>query len=416
MPFFPREERDIISDSLQQMSDQTNITQLTPGGKARFFLATVAKEQSKQMATFDQNLLQPYIRYSSGKFLDFFGDMLNLPRVQASHAESGANNFMFYVQSGKFSDINAGSPFTIPSGTSVYTKPFEGEIVTPGLETQPTIMYSTIESVVCNPDQSYAYVEIRANVEGDESSVPRNVINKHNFGSYRFATNNLLSCTNKFAIDNGDNRESDEAYRYRLLNIFKARAQAVEAAIRIAALGVPGVSDVVLVNAEQGPGSFALYIKGITPTVSPSLIYSVSSAIQQVVAYGIRPFVSAPVSIGVELIAAVNWSPRATKEEIASGYTSMRNAVERTINDLDIGESLDLALLIDVMLASAPKANRIGRITPNTFEETYIYRQSPTNDGIVRNLAIGSIIEPLYNQRIILETSTRYRGIQFITF
>jgi len=416
MPFFPREEREIIAESLQRMSQQTNITQLTPGGKARFFLAATAREQAGQQQVFDQNLLQPYIKYSDGKFLDFFGDMLKLPRIEATHAETSGSNFMFYVQSGTFGDINAGSAFTISAGTRVYTKPFEGEVITPGLETQPIIVYTTTEAVVCNPNQSYAYVTIRATVEGDESSVPLTVLSQHDFSSYRFVAQDLLKCTNRFAIDNGVSRENDQSYRFRLGNIFAARNQAIEISIRLAALSIPGVVDISLVNVEQGPGTYALYVLGLTPTPSPELITAVSEAVTQVTSVGNRPFVSGATPLGLELVTAVNWSSRATKEDIAEGYASMRNEAERRINQLDMGEALDLRELADIMLRAAPQAGRIGRMTPNKFEETYIYRRAAIADNAIRNFHLGDTIIPLYNQRIILETSTRYRGIQFITF
>jgi len=416
MPFFPREERDIITESLNKMNLQTNITQLAPGGKARFFLATTAREQAKQQQLFDQNLLQSYIKYADGKFLDFFGDMLNLPRIEATHATSTDNNFMFYVQSGKFGDINAGSAFSVSSGTTIFTKSFDSNMITPGLEAQSAIAYTTTKSVLCNPDQSYAYVSIRATIEGDESSVPRNVLSEHGFDNYQFATQNQLKCTNRFAIDNGVSRENDESYRYRLDNIFAARVEAVNASIRLAALSVPGVADVSIVNAEQGPGTFALYILGLTPTTSPALVTSVSRAVAQVTAEGIRPFVSGPNPLGVELIAAVNWSAKATKEDIAEGYSSMRDTAERYINGLGIGEPLDLNELIDVILDTATMSSRIGRLNPNTFEETYVYTQSATGQGVSRSLNIGDFVTPLYNQRVILETQSRYRGIQFITF
>lgn len=416
MPFFPRDERDIVTESLNRMNQQTNITQLSPGGKARFFIATTAREQAKQQQLFDQNLLQAYIKYSEGKFLDFFGDMLNLPRVGSRHAESTGNNFMFYAQSGKFGDLNAGSPFTIPAGTRVYTKPFEGEVVTPGLDTQPIIVYTTTEAAVCNAEESYVYVAVRASIEGDESSVPRNVLNEHDFSGYRLATNNGLKCTNRFAIDNGVNRESDPSYRFRLSNIFAARQQAMEASIRLAALSVPGVVDVTTVNSEQGPGTYALYVLGLTPTTSPALVTSVARAVAEVTSHGIRPFVSGPNPLGVEIVAAVNWSPRATKEDVASGYAAMRDRAETFINDLGIGEELDLNDLLLAMLDVAPLANQIGRITPNQFEEVYVYRQSYTGEDVTRNFHFGDAVQPLYNQRVILETSTRYRGIQFITF
>jgi hypothetical protein len=414
MPLFPREERDIITDSIQLMSQNTNITQLSPGGKARFFISTVAREQAKQQQLFDQNMLQAFIKFSNGKMLDFFGDMFKNPRLEASHAEATNNNFMFYVQSGKFGDINAGSMFTIPSGTSVYTKEFEGTLVTPGLETSPVIVYNTISPAVCNPDSSYAYAAVRAVVEGSESSVPKNALVQHGFDTYALSGQNLLKCTNRFSIDNGINRENDQSYRFRLGNMFTAKSQAIEAAIRLAALSVTGVRDVSIINHEQGPGTFSLYVLGFAPTTSPQLVTAVSQSVSQVTSCGNRSFVLAPSALGIELSVAVGWSSRATAQEIAQGYSAMRVATERYINELDLGESLDLNLLIDVMLAAAPKASYIGRTKPNTFEEVYVYRSSASG-GTVRSIALGTTIDPLYNQRISLETSTKYRGLQFST-
>jgi hypothetical protein len=132
MPFFPKTENEIIKESLDVMSSSTNLTQLSPGSKVRFFLSTTGREQASQQSLFDSNLLQPYIKYAEGRFLDLFGDMLNLPRAEATHAESTGENFMFYVSSGSFGDINGGASFVVPAGTIVHTVPFEGEIVTPG--------------------------------------------------------------------------------------------------------------------------------------------------------------------------------------------------------------------------------------------------------------------------------------------
>jgi uncharacterized phage protein gp47/JayE len=417
MPFFPREEKDIVSEALQRMNSKTNITQLAPGGKARFFLTTVAREQARQQRLFDANLLQPYIKYSNGKFLDFFGDMLNLPRKESTHASANNNNFMFYTQSGKFGDLNAGSSFNIPAGTTVGTVPFEGTTITPGLEYESSIEYKTTSAVICNADSSYVYAPIRASIEGAYSSVPRNTLRQHDFDAYTLAASDLLKCTNKFAIDNGVDRERDESYRYRLSNIFAARNQAIYASIRLAALAVPGVADVVMINSEQGPGTFGMYIQSITPSVSPELVSTVSAAVNEVVSYGLRPFVSAPKTLGLEIVSAVNWSSRATAEEIAVGYRAMRNVVENTINELDIGEPLNFTDLIEDMLDVAPKANRIGQNEVNTFEQVYAHRYSPTSDSVTsRNLIFSNEIDPLYNEKLLLETSGRYRGIQFVTF
>lgn len=416
MPFFPREEKDIIADSLNRLAISTNINQMTPGGKARFFISTVAREQEKLNQQFNDNLLVPYIRYAPGKYLDFFGDMLNLPRYEPEHAYTEGNNFMFYVNSGKFGDINGGVGFTIPAGTVVSTKQFDGEIITPGLEEQPTVSFAITNAIYCDPNSTFVYGQILASIEGDESSVPRNSLIEHSFTGYSQSARKLLLCTNRFAIDNGSNRESDESYRYRLMNVFKARNQATEAAVRLAALSVPGVSDVYIVNAEQGPGTFSLYIEGITPTVSSLLVSKVAAAVNKVQACGVRPFVSAPINLGVEFVAAIHWSSRATSEDKYNGYISMRAAAEKYLNTLKRGQELVFADLLDVMLRAAPRVETIGQSLDKTFESIYVYRTLGSGEQPTKSIYIGDTLECLYNQKIVLETSNKYQGIQFIAF
>lgn len=414
MPFFPKSKEELVSSMLNKLDENTNITQMTPGGKARFFIETTSEEQASQQALFDANLLQPYIQFANSKFLDFFGDMLNLPRIEATHANAADDNFMFYVDTGNFGDLNNGSSFTIPAGSIVTTVPYQGEIVTPGLETQPVIIYTTTEDLICFPDSSFAYVQIRANLEGKNSSIPRNVLNKHSIGGYLQSESGRLKCTNRFAIDNGDERESPTSYRYRLLQVFKAKGQSIKASLRLAALSVPGVSDVLIVNYEQGPASYSIYLKGLTPTVSPQLIETVSEAISIVSAEGVRPFVLPPRITGMEFIVAVNWHPRTSEEQKRIEYASMRDAMENFLNGLDIGQAVELIDLIDVLTKASPNALSIGRAKPNSFEDTYLYRSSANGDGSVRSILVGDAVEPLYNERIILETTTNYRGIQFV--
>lgn len=414
MPFFPKSKQDLVSSMLNKLDENTNITQMTPGGKARFFVETASTEQAAQQALFDANLLQPYIQYANGKFLDFFGDMLSLPRIEATHASTSDENFMFYVQTGNFGDLNNGSSFSIPAGSIVTTTPFQGQIVTPGLESQPVISYTTTAEVVCLPDSSFVYAPTRASQEGKSSSVPRNVLNNHSIGGYLLSNNGSLKCTNRFAIDNGDERESDTSYRYRLVRVFRSREQAVRSSIRLAALSVPGVSDVLMINYEQGPATYSVYLKGLTPTVSPDLLETVSAEIALVSSEGVRPFVLAPRNTGMDFVAVVNWHPKVSAEEKTLEYATMRNAVEDFLNSLDIGQPVDLIDIIDVMTKSAPHAISLGRAKPNSFEEVYLYRASPDGNGSVRSRLLNDTVSPLYNERVILETSTSYRGIQFI--
>lgn len=415
MAFFDRTEQDIVSASMDELSQYTNITQLSPGSKTRFLLDTVAREQSLQHKVFDSNLMNAFIKYADSKFLDYLGDMLNLPRNESTHAVDDTENFMFYVSTGTFGDINGGSNFNIPSGTSVSTVPYDGAVITPGLESQATIQYVTTETVTCQSGQSFVYAPIRAVLEGRNSDVPRSVLNKHSFVAYTGTAQSKLKCTNRFSISNGEDRESDDSYRFRLANLFRAREMAVLSSIRLAALSVPGVIDTKEVICEQGPGTFSLYVTGTTPTTSPKLIQEVSSSVNSVTAYGVRPFVLGPIPIGLEFVVAVKWNPRATTAQITSGYVAMRNALENVLNNTKIGEEVLFSDLIDILLSATPYAMSIGDVRSNRFEEVYSYRTNPSGVGTVRSLVVSDVVIPIYNERVILETSTKFRGLQFLT-
>lgn len=414
MPFFQKTKDEIVTNGLNALDTNTNITQMTPGGKARFFMESTGIEQSNQSALFDANILQPYIQFAENKFLDFFGDMLDLPRLEATHAESTDDNFIFYVDTGTFGDLNNNNNFTIPAGTIIQTTAYDGEIFTPGLSTQQVVTYTTLEPAVCESDSSFVSVSIRSNQEGKASSVSRDTLKTHNFTNYILSSTGLLKCTNRYAIDNGDERESNPSYRYRLLQVFRSRNQAIRASIRLAALSVPGVSDVLMINNEQGPGTYSLYIKGLTPTVSPSLLETVSAQVALVSAEGIRSYVLAPNTVGMEFVAALYWNPKVTAEQQSREYKEMRKQLESYMNGLDIGESVELVELIEVLLNAAPNVFSIGQNKRNEFEEVYINRPAPDGNGSARSIMFGKIIEPLYNERIVLQTSNNYRGIQFI--
>lgn len=413
--FFKRTEEEIVNDALSELASSTNITQLSPGATARTLLEIVSREHGKQHDTFDFNLIQMFIRFCEGKILDLFGDMLDLPRTPSQKAFTENNNFMFYVSSGSFGNLNGGSDILVPAGTIVSTVPYDGEIVTPGLEEQPIIEYVTTQDVVCSASDSFQYVNIIAQFEGIASSVPRGVLNQHDFTNYTLSSQNSLKCTNKFSISSGQDRESDQAYRFRLSNIFKAREIGHSTSIRLSALSVPGVSYLKQINSEQGPGTFSLYVQSTTPTTSPNLLAQVSNAIQSVSPAGIKSYVLAPEPLGVEFVATVSFVSRATNQNITEAYIAMRDTVESYIGLMNMGDSLVLSDLINSMVRSSEFISYIGSEEPNSFDNVYIYRSNPFSSSPDRFEYFGEEIIPLYNERIILETNSRHRGIKFIS-
>lgn len=415
MAFFERTTEEIAANAVEKLSQRSNITRLSPGSKTRLILDIVSEEQGNQHQIFDENLMQAFLKFANTRFLEFLGDMLNEPIREATHAEATDDNFMFYVSSGTFGDINGGADISINAGEVVSTVPSDGTIITPGIESQAKIEYVTTEAATALNSRSFIYVPVRARVEGSDSNIPRNVLREHNVTGYLLSSTNRLKCTNQYSISNGEDRESPESYRFRLQNLFAARQQAIPAAVRLAALSVPGVSNIKEVTCEQGPGSYSVYILSTTPTTSSQLLREVSSFVSTVSAYGVRPFILAPEPLGLEFVCAINWSTKATTDDISRGYILMRNALEDRLNRTDIGEEITFAELRDVILSASEFALSIGDATPNKFEEIYVYRRDQETGGVTRNLTIGEKVTPLYNERVILQTSGTHHGIRFLT-
>lgn len=424
MPFFPKDYEKMVSTGLQRLRGNTIISQLSPGAKARFLVEATMNEQAGLHSHFDTNLMQAFVRWAEGRFLDFFGDIMQVPRWLPTTAsvDVGHSNFMFYVESGSFGDLNKGMDFVIPSGTTVSTADFDVEMTqsteSTGYATTSRgiekISYTTQSDVVCSANRSYVYAPIKARVEGKSSDVPRNALLKHDFTGYSMSNRGLLKCRNKYSITNGRDRESDESYRYRLMNSFKAKERANKIAVRLAALSVPGTADVVEINCEQGPGTYSLYVESIGATASQGLINSIAAAVEPVSAFGVRPFVLAPLPLGLSFVIALRWRDRTTETQKLTIQANIREMIEDFLNNLGIGDSVDLeALAASVAIASEEIAG-LGYLQPGKLEEVYVHRSSPDGEGVKKTLFEGDEVESLYNERPLLETSTRYRGIQFL--
>jgi len=424
MPFFPKDYEKMVSSGLQRLQANTVVSQMSPGAKARFLLESVLTEQASLHSQFDTNLMQAFVRWAEGRFLDFVGDVMHVPRwlPSTASADTSHENFMFYLESGTFGDVNNGMDFVIPSGTVVSTADFDVELTQAPGESDYTatsrtidkISYATQGDVVCSANRSHVYASIKAQIEGRSADVPRNALLKHDFSGYSMSGRGLLKCRNKYSITNGRDRESDESYRYRLMNSFKAKERANRMAVRLAALSVPGVADTVEVNYEQGPGTFSLYVESVGAATSQGLINSVASAVEPVCSLGVRPFVLAPLPLGLSFVVALRWRDRTTETQKILIQANIREMIEGFLNSLSIGDNVDLEALASAVATTSEEIAGLGYLRTGKFEEVYVHRSTPDGEGVKKTLFEGDVVDSLYNERPLLETSTRHRGIQFL--
>lgn len=100
--------------------------------------------------------------------------------------------------------------------------------------------------------------------------------------------------------------EGDDNYRYRIAHRWEEAATSNEIAVRLAALSVPGVRDVMMRPYVLGSGSFSVYPVAETGVDPTSLVKPIEDAMQRHAGYGIRHVVTLgeelPVGIEVEIL------------------------------------------------------------------------------------------------------------------
>lgn len=155
--------------------------------------------------------------------------------------------------------------------------------------------------------------------------------------------------------------ESDNEYRYRISQATTGMATANIASIRLAALSVEGVQEVVLKEYSYGAGSYSVYIITESATPSDSMIYNVTNSISAVKPYGVRFSVVYPIVLDTELNMVVSFIPTISEVDKNLIETNIKALILEHINSKSMGSSLVIKELID-----------IARLHSNLIKDVYI--------------------------------------------
>ncbi len=393
MPFYGQTLQSILIDSITELANNTNITKLSPGSKARAILDTMGKRLEKAYDTFDLNLARAFLSSAPGQYLDLFGDLLALPRLQAetSTVDDTVQCLKFYVKSGTFGDINGGQSFVIPRNQII-----SSQINNTGVQ------YRLLSDVTCSSSASLVYFSGEAISPGEQYNIGSNILTYHDFIGYSDFLNKTLLVNNIHPIGNGKDWESDTNYRYRLSKRVLEAEAANETAIRLAALSTPGVADVILTKFYKGIGTFGVIIKATVPTVSDSLISDVSSRIRNVEGYGSKSFVIGPKETGFSIILNIYYRSALTEDDYATIESEIQNTIIEYINNTDIGETIYIDRMISSLYSISTEILNIGEYaTPYT---AYVYTNSRLQDNKIRQKLLTNYV-PATDERVIIEPS-----------
>ena len=385
-----------LRDAFDTLNSYTGITQLTPGGKARAIIEILANENSNLAQSFDIEIAEAFVRTASRDSLDLIGELVGVNRLEAKKANVDAahGNIKFHVISGTFGDITGGIPVTIPKGTALSAQVTIGSV-------PQIIKYIVTEDVELLPAVSEVYVSASSADAGSKSSVGPGSINKHGFAGYLDYQNESLKIINVSGITGGIDRESDVNYRYRISNAVLSSEGANETAVRLAALSVAGVADIVGVPYDRGTGSFSVYIKSVYPIVSDALINKVQEAVDKSQAFGNTGLAKSPKNVGIEVSVTINYRSPVTDNKKLIIESLAEDTITAYCNNLDIGEPFISQQLINSVLNIDENIESIGR-PDRPFDDLYIYRDSRLSDNRVKQSLISDYVA-YFDERVIVE-------------
>lgn len=317
---FKKDYGELVNQSLTRLLSRTDITNTTIGGITRSIIEVINLNIAEYYSILDINTTMGFISTAEGYFLDLIGQLFAMSRITPTTAvnTTGTLAQKIYVTVGTLTSRIPGN--VIPQGTIISTP-------------DGSIRFTVTSATTFAAGATEVFVPIMASGTGSQYNVGVNGLTRHNLGPADVYT------TNTSVVVGGAGLESDDNFRYRIINASLSAERANETAIRLAALSTPGVADIIIRPYSRGIGTFTIIVIPVEGIANDNLIAAVQTNINTVTAYGlsgvaIKPDVI-PVDIEVRLVF-VNGVTENTKTNLRS---QVRTAISRYIVNIPIGNS-----------------------------------------------------------------------------
>jgi uncharacterized phage protein gp47/JayE len=358
-----------------KLAEKTPIKNFAAGSTAKTILELANGGISTAYGAVRESAEQAYLSTASGQYLDLIGDLLSIRRKENTFANTTAyeRNVKFYTADGNSikSVMAAASQDTgiIPANTIIYTS---------GTQGQAPLRYRVFEDYDYG-EQSVLYVTVVAESSSSTSNVGKGQLSQHDLGI------DGLLVTNDYPIVNGEGREGDDEYRYRIKNQILGLQKANESAVELAVLQIVGIANATVVPYSRGVGTYDVYIEPIGGGLAnPNLIGAAQERIEEVQAAGIFGIVRNPDLVKTTISLQLGYLPNATTSDISLARLRARDAVLSYLSGLAMGETMIVNQLLSV---STNSSEYIG--TTNIRSITFNGR-----DGFARDYT------PRWNEKI----------------
>lgn len=339
---------DLMLSAREQLLTDTKLKNFSPGAIARSLLEISNSELVALSEYLDAQFVQHLISTATGEFLDELGKLFLVTRNESSYP-LGEVKFTIDPASGKtVEDLKAMvyedtgvtlDDLVIPSGARITDDDGDYE-------------YKTTDDITLT-DEGVTVSALSLST-GSSANIPSGLLNIWYNADLNYTNiQDLILVTNSAPIDTGEDIESDDNFRYRVVNASAAAEKANQIAIRLACLSVPGVSDVLIRNYEYGIGTFGVFVVSESPIVSNGLLSAVQTAINGTQAQGLRGVAAAPtykacsMEIQLEFRAKV---PTGTRDEVVR---TVATNVINYINNLPMGAELVFNEIIQIIMETS---------------------------------------------------------------
>jgi uncharacterized phage protein gp47/JayE len=309
---------ELVLQSLSYLKLNTNITNTNVGGITRSIIEIINKNIAEYYDVLDTNMTMSFLSSAEGYFLDLIGEMFNMQRIPATPASATVADGVqkFYSSYGTLFDY-------IPTGVI--------PINTVVSSSDGTIVYAVASDTVFSASATEVYVPIKASTSGSSMNVGLNILTVHNLGISNVFTTNVAS------IVSGTDTESDSNYRYRLMNATQSAERANEIAVRLAALSVDGVADVVMKPYYRGIGTYGVIVIPVQGLAGDQLVAQVQAAIESVQAYGIGGTAMAPGIVPVNIEVRLSFVNGVTDYTASNLKAQVVTAIKKYILSIPLG-------------------------------------------------------------------------------
>ena len=382
---------DKIQRIIARLEANTSLKNMVPASTMYSLVEASAMENMKVESTQELLDMQRSISRAVGSDLDNIGSSIfGVSRRDsiAPTVTAGMKLIKFYVMSGTFGSINNGQDISVQGGTIVE-----------GATTSGYLKFAISPAITLPASASEFYVDADL-ISGPYDIIPANSLIKHDCTTYAGLANSSLLVTNPNVIATGMPQESDDNYRYRISTALQSFVKSNYFGIHDLVTGIPGVSDISIFSADNGGGTFTVYVKSISPVMSSQLLSDVQTAIYQNVPPWVNFIVTGPSYVGLKINITVTTSNLSQIGSQDIFKQQIINAISSYVNNIQTS-SFDVQDIQGVVIASNPNITNavLSAVTVYKGETFRASMSIDLTDSVSRYITIAAneevVIEPI---------------------